>query len=191
MNKLKLKELPFDACKLLEKISQESQNLDKNVNLLLLKRHLKLVYNVGLEIVKEISNYWTNLKLLEEEISFGTATHDIGKAMETNELYGIGDNHERVGYNFLLENGINENFARFAKTHSNWTLENLKIEDLIVILADKIWKGKRIDELEERLTEEIATITNTSYWDVNVKLDAIISKIVMGADNRLNWQNEF
>jgi hypothetical protein len=174
-----MKELPKDV---LEILNQRQAPI-------LLKKHLTLVYNVCIDIIDKLALTWPNLQIIKKEILFGAATHDIGKIFETKELYQAGNRHEIVGYEFLISKEISENLARFTKTHGNWTDENLRIEDLIVTLADKIWKGKRIDELEERISKIISNNINADYWDVYTKLDAIISHISVGADNRLNWQN--
>ena len=174
-----MKELPKDIQDLLV----------QNAAPMLLERHLTIVYNVGIELTIKLMQAWPNLNVVREEILFGTATHDIGKMFETNELGHSGNLHEQVGYEFLVRQGIPENLARFAKTHGDWRDENLKVEDLIVSLADKIWKGKRIDELEERLATMISKDLDLDYWDVTMKLDSIISRIIIGADKRLNWQS--
>lgn len=173
-----MKDLPKEILKI----------LNENDAPALLKRHLILVYNVGITIIEKLTLTWPNLPINKKEILFGTATHDIGKIIEIQELNFPGKKHEIAGYKFLINKNISENFARFAKTHGDWKTENLKIEDLIVILSDKIWKGNRINELEERITTEIAKILNIDYWDVYVKLDTIISNIILGAGARLSWQ---
>ncbi len=175
-----MKNLPLQVSDLLEKYQASA----------LLKRHLTLVYNTSIEICTQFTKEWITLSFDKQEILFGSATHDIGKIIETSELYEKGNKHEQKGYELLLQNGIPEKLARFAKTHGNWDQESLTIEDLMVALADKIWKGKRVEALEERLTKEISIRTNTDYWEVYTKLDAIISKIALGADERLLWQNK-
>ena len=174
-----MKELPKDIQDLLA----------QNDAPMLLERHLTIVYNVGIELTIKLMQAWPNLIVVREEILFGTATHDIGKMFETNELSHSGNLHEQVGYEFLVRQGIPENLARFAKTHGDWRDEQLKLQDLLVTLADKIWKGKRIDELEERLATMIYKYLDLDYWDVYMKLDSLISSIIIGADKRLNWQN--
>ncbi len=158
---------------------------------ILLNRHLILVYNVSKVLTKKILYEFPNLRLNEDEILFGAATHDIGKIIEKKELREKGNIHEETGYKILIDYGINENLARFTITHGSWENENLRIEDLIVSLADKIWKGQRIDKLEEKLIKEISTLINLDYWDTYLKLDSIISEIIIGADKRLNWQSNF
>jgi hypothetical protein len=174
-----MKELPQDILDMLE----------QNNAPVLLHRHLTLVYNTSVRILDKSALAWPSLQVIKKEVLFGAATHDIGKMFETEELRQAGNRHEVVGYDFLIGNGIPENLARFAKTHGDWMDEGLRIEDLLVALADKIWKGKRIDELEERLTKKIADSLYADYWDVYTKLDEIISDIVIGADKRIRWQD--
>lgn len=175
-----MQNLPIEVTDLLEKYQAP----------VILKRHLTLVYNTSIEICSQFAKEWANLSFDKQEILFGAATHDIGKVIETNELSQKGNNHEQAGYELLLKHGLPEKLARFAKTHGNWEDESLEMEDLMVALADKIWKGKRVEALEEKLTKEISIRTNTDYWEVYTKLDAIISKIALGADERLLWQNK-
>ncbi len=180
MTKFAPKDLPSDIQRILDDLHCPA----------LLVRHLILVYNVGLLLTKKIQLEFPNVTLLEEEIVFGTATHDIGKISFKKELSEKGKQHEQAGFETLIAYGINEKMARFTKTHGNWEQENIKIEDLIVALADKIWKGKRIDSLEEKLIKEISTGINSEYWTVYSKMDSIISEICLGADARLNWQKD-
>lgn len=156
----------------------------------LLERHLTLVFNVSRDLVKKLTLAFSDLNINEYEVFFGAGTHDIGKIIERNELYEKGKKHEETGYKILVDYGIEENLSRFTKTHGDWLSENLKIEDLIVSLADKIWKGQRIDDLEEKLVHKISIAQNIDYWIVYSALDVIISEIVIGADVRLNWQNK-
>ena len=55
-------------------------------------------------------------------------------------------------------------------------------------LSDKIWKGKRVNELEERITNEISELIQTDFWDVSMKLELILEKIAIGSDDRIAWQ---
>ncbi|AZA98514.1 HD domain-containing protein [Chryseobacterium joostei] len=175
-----------------KKIPQNIQSILDDLHCpILLNRHLILVYNLGLDLTEKIIFEFPTLRLLTDEIVFGTATHDIGKIIEKNELREKGKQHEQTGYKILMDYGIKENLARFTITHGDWENENLAIEDLIVTLADKIWKGQRIDKLEEKVIAEISKLTNIDYWTVYLKIDNIISQIINGSDKRLNWQNNF
>ncbi|WP_431962932.1 hypothetical protein [Actinacidiphila sp. bgisy160] len=80
---------------------------------------------------------------------FGAATHDIGKALHVAELSAPGSAHERAGRAQLLAQGVTPRLARFAATHGSWTDAAVTMEDLLVSVADKVWKGKRVTELED------------------------------------------
>lgn len=155
----------------------------------LLQRHLILVYNTASDLTQKMKLEFPAFNLLEDEIAFGAATHDIGKIIEKAELSEKGNRHEQMGYNILINYGIADNLARFTKTHGDWKNDQVKTEDLIVSLADKIWKGQRIDALEERLIAAISTAINEDYWTVYSKMDRIITEISAGADIRLDWQS--
>jgi hypothetical protein len=44
----------------------------------------------------------------------------------------------------VLDRGIDPAMARFARTHADWNGPGVAIEDLVMSLADKIWKAKRL-----------------------------------------------
>ena len=151
-------------------------------------KHLTIVNTTASHIVEQLKTEWPNLVLNRKEILFGASTHDIGKAVITDELYKKGKKHESEGFKILKELGYNYEQSRFTITHGNWENQNLKIEDLIVCLSDKIWKGKRVNELEERITNEISELIQTDFWDVSMKLELILEKIAIGSDDRIAWQ---
>ena len=108
---------------------------------------------------------------------------------EINELYEKGKNHEMRG-KLILENlGFKKEESRFALTHGNWTDCHL-IEDLIVCLSDKIWKGKRVLGLEEKVCKTISGELNIDFWEVYIKLDEILSNLSNNSDELILWQNE-
>ncbi|WP_282124971.1 HD domain-containing protein [Marinifilum flexuosum] len=155
-----------------------------------LKRHLQIVYSTASELVKQIRQEWPTIVFNEELILFGAGTHDIGKSEITKELYEKGRKHELKGKYLLQNHGFKKEEARFAFTHGNWQEENLTIEDLIVSLSDKIWKGKRIEELEEKVGKIISDNLNIDYWEVYVKLDKILIKLSNKSDELILWQNQ-
>ena len=61
----------------------------------------------------------------------------------------------------------------------------IEIEDLLVALADKLWKGKRDDELERLVAEAIARDTEREAWDVVSALDSICEEIAAEGPARL------
>ena len=180
MNISELEELPMPVQRLLQNVAAPP----------LLTRHLTLVFNAALEITSQLQKEWPALPLKRDDILFGAATHDIGKVSVPSELFDKGRQHEAAGYALLIQQGIDFDLARFALNHGDWNEPSLTLEDLLVILADKIWKGRRIHGLEERISAEIAQALNLDFWEVNPKLDTMLSDLALGADQRLNWQDE-
>ncbi|XVU21988.1 hypothetical protein ACQPZJ_32590 [Actinoplanes sp. CA-054009] len=80
-----------------------------------------------------------------------------------------------------------EERARFAGTHGDWHRPGIQLGDLIVSLADKIWKAKRVPDLEQLL---IAT-RGQEPWLAFMELDDQIDRIAAHADARLAYQNQF
>jgi len=153
-----------------------------------LKRHLCIVHTTAFEILTLLKVEWPKLEINQELILFGAATHDIGKTEITDELFESGKRHELTGMTILLNQGFTKEQSRFALTHGTWQDDSLNIEDLLVALSDKIWKGSRVDDLEELVGQKLSSMLNCDYWDVNGKLDSILSRIALGADEKLNWQ---
>ena len=59
------------------------------------------------------------------------------------------------------------------------------LEELLVALADALWKGVRRAELEERVVAEVAQRLGKSAWDVFVELDSRFEEIADGGRERL------
>ncbi|MFK7906079.1 MAG: HD domain-containing protein [Chitinophagales bacterium] len=155
---------------------------------LILQKHLLIVHSTAKILLQKLKKNWQTLIIDEEAILFGAASHDIGKAIEVSELYESGKKHEEVGYQLLVANEISHGLARFARTHGNWQAESLELEDLLVALADKIWKGKRVEKLEERVCRKLAAVIEVDYWTVFLQLDSILMEMTLVADDRLTWQ---
>lgn len=151
--------------------------------------NLTLVHDVACKLVDGIHASFPTVELDREGILFGAATHDIGKATFTEELVGPGRAHESQGAELLRGLGISEGRARFARSHGDWS--TAPMEDLIVALADNCWKGKRVDDLESLVVNQIALATGKEPWEVFSVLDEIIGKIASEADARLAWQAQF
>ncbi len=82
-------------------------------------KHLTIVNSTAFYIIEQLKSEWPNLPLNEKEILFGASTHDIGKAIITDELYKKGKEHESVGFKILKELGYEDKESRFAITHGN------------------------------------------------------------------------
>jgi hypothetical protein len=141
--------------------------------------HLRLVHDVAVTLTG-----WVRADFDVPAVLFGAATHDIGKILHPAELSGPGSLHEAAGYSLLLSQGIEEASARFARTHGSWDAADVTLEDLLVSLADKVWKGKRVPELEQR----VATRLGGPAWETFLALDDELERIAAGADARLAFQ---
>ena len=106
----------------------------------------------------------------------------------TNELTGQGRQHEIDGPAILEGIGVQSQLARFARTHGSWSREDLPLEDLLVALADAIWKGQRLEPLEKKVIDQIVKKTNLEEWEAFCKLDGLLEEIASRGDERLAWQ---
>ncbi|HEV8191354.1 MAG TPA: hypothetical protein VGP82_07690 [Ktedonobacterales bacterium] len=66
----------------------------------------------------------------------------------------------------------------------------MRIEDLLVALADTWWRGKRDRALETAVGAQIARHTDNAEWEVFVALDDIAAAVTSEADARLRWQTQ-
>lgn len=154
--------------------------------------HLTLVHDVAAQLVDKVASTWPGLRFEADAVLFGAATHDIGKALVPSELVQPGSEHEAKGRDLLRGAGVPDHLARFATTHASWSVdEHVDIEDLLVALADKVWKGKRDDELERRVVARIAGATGMESWEVFAELDGVLEELSTQADERLRWQAQF
>ena len=122
---------------------------------------------------------------------FGAATHDIGKTAHVAELSGPGSAHEEAGRELLLTQGFSAQLARFAGTHAAWTGPDIGIEDLLVSVADKIWKNKRVPDLEDLVVTRLAEASGTTVWEEFLAFDDLLASIGDGADQRLAFQASY
>jgi hypothetical protein len=145
--------------------------------------HLRVVHDVAVTLTG-----WVGPRVDVPAVLFGAATHDIGKILHPAELSGPGSAHEPAGYSLLLSQGVEESLARFARTHGSWDAPDVTFEDLLVSLADKVWKGKRVPELEQRVAERLGGSLGGSPWETFLALDDELERIASGADARLDFQ---
>jgi hypothetical protein len=155
-----------------------------------LAAHLRLVQAVAQELTGELIEAYPALVFDCDEVLFGAATHDIGKTVVPSELSVPGSAHEQAGFKLLVEHGVDPRLARFARNHGTWNAE-ATIEDLLVTLADKIWKAKRVQHLEDLVTQRLCAASGQDPWQAFMKLDDILVRIAGGADDRLAFQNQF
>ncbi len=153
-----------------------------------LAAHLRAVHHVAFQIADWLSRNYPALRFDREAVLFGAATHDIGKTTHVDELSGPGSEHEEAGRNLLLARGVSPRLARFAATHSPWTEPEVQIEDLVVSVADKVWKNKRVPDLEDLVVSRLAEASGASEWEEYLALDDLLTSIGDDADRKLAFQ---
>lgn len=150
--------------------------------------HLRAVHDVACQLTDWVRQHYPDVAFDREAVAFGAATHDIGKVEHPGELSGPGSAHEQAGYRLLLDRGVEEHLARFARTHASWTAADVEVEDLLVSLADKVWKAKRVADLEQLVTERLAAASGQQPWQAFMALDDVLDRIAADADFRLAFQ---
>ncbi|MER6124606.1 HD domain-containing protein [Streptomyces sp. NPDC001795] len=156
-----------------------------------LAAHLRAVHDVAYRVVDWMAQRHPALHFDREAVLFGAAIHDIGKTVHVAELTGPGSAHEEAGRRLLLARGISAELARFAGTHAAWTGPDIEIEDLLVSTADKIWKNKRVPDLENLVVTRLAEASGRAAWEEFLAFDDLLGSIGEGADRRLAFQASY
>ncbi|MER5603730.1 HD domain-containing protein [Streptomyces sp. NPDC002265] len=156
-----------------------------------LAAHLRAVHDVAHQLADWLEEHCPAAAFDREAVLFGAATHDIGKTLHPEELSGPGSAHEEAGRTLLLAHGFGPESARFAATHASWTQPHIGLEDLMVSLADKIWKNKRVTGLEELVVARLAEASGRAVWEEFMALDEVLARIGDEADGRLAFQSCF
>ena len=147
--------------------------------------HLELVHDVAVRLLTGLRKRWPALDIDAHAVAFGAATHDLGKALVPGELSGPGALHEALGRRWLEDHGVSPALARFAETHA-WTPgAPLPLEDLLVALADRCWRGARVPSLEDAAVLALAARAGVDRWTAFEALDGLVERIAAGADARL------
>jgi HD superfamily phosphodiesterase len=176
-----LRPLPDDATSLLLELDAPPR----------LAAHLRAVHQAAWELTEGLTRTFPKLEFDRDAVLFGAAIHDIGKTIHIAELSGPGSLHEQAGYQLLLDRGIEERLARFARTHAAWTEPTNQIEDLLVSLADKVWKAKRVEDLEQLVLDRIVAAHGRAAWEAFQHLDDLLDQIAANADDRLAFQSSY
>ncbi|MFJ9644003.1 HD domain-containing protein [Streptomyces sp. NPDC004244] len=156
-----------------------------------LAAHLRAVHDVAVELVDWVRDRYPDLAVDRDGVLFGAATHDVGKTLHPEELAGPGSAHEEAGRDLLLRRGFPPALARFAATHACWDDPAVTVEDLLVSTADKVWKDKRVPELEDRLVKALAAATRREPWEEYLALDDLLARLGADAGHRLAFQSAF
>jgi hypothetical protein len=173
-----LRPLPLRAVRVLQDVDAAPR----------LVAHLRAVHDVAAQLV-----VWVRARGLDvdaDAVLFGAATHDVGKALHPAELSVPGSEHEHAGRDLLLAHGIPPELAKYAAGHSTWTAAT-GMDELLVSLADKVWKNKRVTELENLAIAQLAAASGRELWDEFLDLDQFLTDIGDSADERLAYQMGF
>ncbi|MEO1173959.1 MAG: phosphohydrolase, partial [Myxococcota bacterium] len=90
-----------------------------------------------------------------------------------------------MGETILLERGINARIAALARTHGDVLSHSPKLDEYLVVLADKLWKAKRDEPLEAAFVRVVAEATGEEAWVVFDWFDDLACRITANADERL------
>jgi hypothetical protein len=145
--------------------------------------HLRAVHDVAWSLTDTLGRRWPALAFDTTAVLFGAATHDIGKVEHPAELTGPGSAHEQAGENLLLRYGVPAHLARFAGSHGScWTRPDATLDELLVSLADHIWKGSRLPSLEQRVLDLTGRPADLSH---------ILDRIAAGAPHRRTFESTY
>ncbi len=162
-----------DACLLLKEMGAPFR----------LIRHAELVSEAAELLIQRYEELGVQLNY--QWIRLGAALHDCGKILYPEELEGPGNRHEPRGATLLRDHGVSEKVARCCLSHARWNEMECALEELSVALADKLWKGKRVEVLENLLIDRVAQQLNRDRWDLFIDLDNCFEEIANGGNRRL------
>ncbi len=148
-----------------------------------LKMHIQLVGEAAELLIDKFLEY--GVPVDGNFIETGVILHDIGKIIHTNELAGSGSNHLKAGEKILTDKGIDPKIARCCISHENWASMNCSLEELLISLSDKLWKGNRVAELELLVIDSIASIIGKDRWEIFLEFDLFFEGIASDGHKRL------
>jgi len=145
--------------------------------------HVKLVGEAAELLISKL--HALHIKFDESFIRLGVVFHDAGKILHPEELMVKGTNHEADGENLLITNGIEPKLARCCRSHGQWQIMLCSLEELIVALADTLWKGNRNRQLEDLVIKKLAEQCSKDYWELFIEIDSYFEEIAAGGTSRL------
>jgi hypothetical protein len=135
-----------------------------------LLRHIELVHEAADVLLRKLAAL--SVPIRADFVRAGVALHDSGKVVHPAELDAPGGFHEPDGEALLLRAGVSPELARVCMSHARWETMDVSLEELVIALADKLWKGVRNPRLEERCIDAIAAVIGQARWDVFFELDS-------------------
>lgn len=148
-----------------------------------LLRHAHLVGEAAELLLAAVALHGADID--PELVRIGVALHDVGKVEHPHELEHPGSEHEPAGQALLLARGVSAEVARMCLSHARWDSMSVSFEELLVALSDKLWKGVRKQELEERVIAELASQVKKDKWELFVPLDSVFERIAADGEHRL------
>lgn len=145
--------------------------------------HLKLVGEAAELLITALREL--GLSFDAQLVELGAAVHDAGKMLHPAELDQAGALHEPAGESLLLAHGAEPRVARCCVSHAQWRDPTVSLEERIVALADKLWKGKREVELEALVISAVTQGLALDHWSVFLALDNAFEKIAADGPDRL------
>ena len=144
--------------------------------------HAELVAEAGEAIISALEGLGAPID--KDFILSGIVLHDIGKTVYFSELAQEGDLHAETGRDLLLREGVDPRLAEVCVSHAAWR-EVKTFEELVIACADKLWKGKRVADLEELLVKRVSEEIQLGFWEAFTCLDGCFEEIAGGSDERL------
>jgi HD domain len=148
-----------------------------------LLRHVALVGEAGERLLELAAAL--GLPIDATLVRVGIVLHDAGKILVSAELDAPGGEHEPRGHDLLLEQGVSPAVARICLSHARWSEMAVSLEELLVALSDKLWKGVRNAQLEERVISEAVKALGRDRWELFVELDRQFEEIAAEGTVRL------
>lgn len=115
----------------------------------------------------------------------GCILHDVGKILHPVELEIEGNQHTTAGQQLLLQNGVSPEIAAICVSHHDWQARDCSLEECLVALADKLWKGSRKQELETAVIQRISEKTGRDFWEIFIELDSGFETIAINGLSKI------
>jgi len=148
-----------------------------------LYRHAELVGETADLLLAGLKRF--RVQIDEDYVRVGAVLHDAGKSLHPAELFGPGHNHEPDGERLLLSHGVTPEVARVCRSHAQWDTMAETLEELLIALSDKLWKGVRVARLEQLVIDRVAQSLQMDRWDCFTELDALFEDVAATSNSRL------
>ncbi|MGQ0847119.1 MAG: phosphohydrolase [Sporichthyaceae bacterium] len=166
-----LRPLPADAVQVLHEVAAPPR----------LAAHLRLVHDVAAQLVEALAGCVPGLDLDGEAVLIDAATH----GMPDPALDG-GSEGERA-----VHLCIDESLRRYAAESADWMELDVSVEDLVVFLADKIWKGHRESSLEAVAVDRIGADCGMTPAQAFAAIDPVLTRLAADGDRRVAFQASY